>query len=935
MRAFLLGLVLFAGCGSPTLGYVPPAAGHDARTGLGQLGAQLSEAMRQVYRRQVDRPQAPMQLVPSDGSELELRALEAAVTIDGPLAHTELRFTFHNREARVREGRFSIALPADAAVARFAMKIDGAWREARVVSREQGRRVYESYLHQNVDPALLERDLGNQFSARVFPIAASADKEIIVAYEHRVAETQPYVLPLRGLPIVPKLTVAVTKDGAAQTIDRSGEVPDDVALDVIGGPGAIAAGDAFVARIPASVAPEPDSLERTLILVDTSASRAAVMGRQAELVRRVLAAMPAGATVALAAFDHGVAELYRGAPAGAAAAVEGLFEHGALGASDLGAALRRAAASGMSRVVIVGDGAPTLGEHDAGRLAAIVAAAAIERLDAVQVGQSVDRDTLAALVRAGRRPGAILDGRDPARAARQLAIAMPREEAIHVDGAVATWPSTTRGIAPGEPVWVFGLHPGAATGPITVRVGERAFPVASKAAGDARRVRRAVAVAELGELTASLATASADDRTAIGARIERLALEYRLVSARTSLIVLESDLEERRMLDGPAPGRTFEQAIGAASGSQSDPLGVSIAGSTSVENTYVVEGVNSTGYTVRVPERPLAGNALQHRELARAVQGSAFTLAPADGTPEKKKYAAPYTGTLHRVMQAISDGQRATALELASAWQLASPGDLAALIGLGEALEARGASALAARAYTSIIDLYPNRAELVRAAGERLDRLIGGRALSIDAYRRAIRERPDQPSTYRLLAFALVRDGRPAEALDALDEGMRHARRQSVLQLLAEDAAIVAAHAVARDPASRSAVEKRVRGPLPAVPSLRIVLSWETDANDVDLHVHDRRGNHAYYQSPEMVSGGRLREDLTDGFGPELFAVDDPRAFPYQVGAHYYRRGPMGLGLGTVQVIRHDGRGNLAIEDRPFVIQNDDALVDLGVIKGT
>ncbi|MCW5802743.1 MAG: hypothetical protein KIT31_10180 [Deltaproteobacteria bacterium] len=932
MRAFLLGLVLFAGCGSPTLGYVPPAAGHDARTGLGQLGAQLSEAMRQVYRRQVDRPQAPMQLVPSDGSELELRALEAAVTIDGPLAHTELRFTFHNREARVREGRFSIALPADAAVARFAMKIDGAWREARVVSREQGRRVYESYLHQNVDPALLERDLGNQFSARVFPIAASADKEIIVAYEHRVAETQPYVLPLRGLPIVPKLTVAVTKDGAAQTIDRSGEVPDDVALEVIGGPGAIAAGDAFVARIPASVAPEPDPLERTLILVDTSASRAAVMGRQAELVRRVLAAMPAGATVALAAFDHGVAE-----------AVPRHRRRGGSGRGPVRARCARRVGPRCAESGGVGDVARRdrrrrLAAHARrrhGRLAAIVAASAIERVDAVQVGQSVDRDTLAALVRAGRRPGAILDGRDPARAARQLAIAMPREEAIHVDGAVATWPSTTRGIAPGEPVWVFGQHPGAATGPITVRVGDRAFPVASKAAGDARRVRRAVAVAELGELTASLATASADDRTAIGARIERLALEYRLVSARTSLIVLESDLEERRMLDGPAPGRTFEQAIGAASGSQSDPLGVSIAGSTSVENTYVVEGVNSTGYTVRVPERPLAGNALQHRELARAVQGSAFTLAPADGTPEKKKYAAPYTGTLHRVMQAISDGQRATALELASAWQLASPGDLAALIGLGEALEARGASALAARAYTSIIDLYPNRAELVRAAGERLDRLTGGRALSIDAYRRAIRERPDQPSTYRLLAFALVRDGRPAEALDALDEGMRHARRQSVLQLLAEDAAIVAAHAVARDPASRSAVEKRVRGPLPAVPSLRIVLSWETDANDVDLHVHDRRGNHAYYQSPEMVSGGRLREDLTDGFGPELFAVDDPRAFPYQVGAHYYRRGPMGLGLGTVQVIRHDGRGNLAIEDRPFVIQNDDALVDLGVIKGT
>ena len=41
----------------------------------------------------------------------------------------------------------------------------------------------------------------------------------------------------------------------------------------------------------------------------------------------------------------------------------------------------------------------------------------------------------------------------------------------------------------------------------------------------------------------------------------------------------------------------------------------------------------------------------------------------------------------------------------------------------------------------------------------------------------------------------------------------------------------------------------------------------------------------------------------------------------------------MGLGLGTVQVMRYDGNGILAIDDRPFVIQNDDAMVDLGIIR--
>jgi len=41
-------------------------------------------------------------------------------------------------------------------------------------------------------------------------------------------------------------------------------------------------------------------------------------------------------------------------------------------------------------------------------------------------------------------------------------------------------------------------------------------------------------------------------------------------------------------------GRTFGEVLGASAGSQSDTYGTSVAGSTSVENTYIVEGVNTT-----------------------------------------------------------------------------------------------------------------------------------------------------------------------------------------------------------------------------------------------------------------------------------------------------------------------------------------------------
>ncbi len=45
----------------------------------------------------------------------------------------------------------------------------------------------------------------------------------------------------------------------------------------------------------------------------------------------------------------------------------------------------------------------------------------------------------------------------------------------------------------------------------------------------------------------------------------------------------------------PIPGRTFEAALGAAAGAQNDGVGVSFSGSSSLENQYVVDGVNTTG----------------------------------------------------------------------------------------------------------------------------------------------------------------------------------------------------------------------------------------------------------------------------------------------------------------------------------------------------
>jgi uncharacterized protein YfaP (DUF2135 family) len=111
------------------------------------------------------------------------------------------------------------------------------------------------------------------------------------------------------------------------------------------------------------------------------------------------------------------------------------------------------------------------------------------------------------------------------------------------------------------------------------------------------------------------------------------------------------------------------------------------------------------------------------------------------------------------------------------------------------------------------------------------------------------------------------------------------------------------------------------------------VLSWETDANDVDFHVHDAEGNHAYYKSPELATGGRLYADVTTGYGPECFTIRLPRekrSARYKLEAHYYSRGPMGYGMGKLEIVDHDGQGGITFSERPFVVMADGAFVDLG-----
>src|SRR5262245_34590963 len=151
------------------------------------------------YALTIARPEAPWSLTASDGSGLVMTRIDAKAVFEGPLAFTELHLYFHNPEDRVREGTFQITLPQNAAVSRFAMETNGQFMEAEVVEKQLARRAYDDFLKRRQDPALLEKAAGNQFTAKVFPIAPRSQKHIVISYSQELPGSL-YTLPLKGLP---------------------------------------------------------------------------------------------------------------------------------------------------------------------------------------------------------------------------------------------------------------------------------------------------------------------------------------------------------------------------------------------------------------------------------------------------------------------------------------------------------------------------------------------------------------------------------------------------------------------------------------------------------------------------------------------------------------------------------------------------------------
>jgi Ca-activated chloride channel homolog len=267
--AWTAGLGIAAGAG---LGLVGPFAGAAAA----QTGAATASRSEPWSSRAVNVvvPQRRVIPVRPDVGAVKMSAVVSSVAVVDQVATTTLEITLANPNPRIMEAELVLPVPDGAAVKGF--ELDGLPNEgkARILPRDEARRIYESIVRQTRDPGLVEFIGSSLIRSSVFPVPANGTQKLRISYEQVLAADGPrvdYVLPRSdalaesGVEWSASMTISSSRPIAtvyspshSLAVDRRG--PGEVSLKVTGAMGSTPGS----LRVSYLLDPAKDSLNNAL-----------------------------------------------------------------------------------------------------------------------------------------------------------------------------------------------------------------------------------------------------------------------------------------------------------------------------------------------------------------------------------------------------------------------------------------------------------------------------------------------------------------------------------------------------------------------------------------------------------------------------------------------------------------------------------------------
>lgn len=147
---------------------------------------------------------------------VKLTAVSVSVEITGQVAATTMELVLTNTTGAQQEARLLVPVPDGVAVRSFGIDSISGEPTARIVPREEARRIYDSIVSKMRDPGLLEFAGHTHISTSVFPIPAHGTNTARLTYEGVLSAEAPatgtrvdYVLPRSD---------ALAADGAAWSV---------------------------------------------------------------------------------------------------------------------------------------------------------------------------------------------------------------------------------------------------------------------------------------------------------------------------------------------------------------------------------------------------------------------------------------------------------------------------------------------------------------------------------------------------------------------------------------------------------------------------------------------------------------------------------------------------------------------------------------------
>ena len=195
----------------------------------------------------------------------------------------------------------------------------------------------------------------------------------------------------------------------------------------------------------------------------------------------------------------------------------------------------------------------------------------------------------------------------------------------------------------------------------------------------------------------------------------------------------------------------------------------------------------------------------------------------------------------------------------------------------------------ALRILTSIADLELENPSLYRLLGYRFKE-YGEYALEKFVCQKVIQWRPMEPQSYRDYALALANNGEEQAALDALYSLLIKSYPDNICNRSRGIVEVVVTEMnrlIAKNPSlNTSKIDKRLLIDIPV--DIRVVINWNMDNTDIDLHVKDPNNEECYYSNRQTSIGGRMSNDNASGYGPEQFLLKKAVKGKYRIYVNYF-----------------------------------------------